>query len=193
MSSFSFPPFTPLSIRPVKPITSLAVLRIRDVYLGSRILIFIHPGFRISDLGSRIQNSNKYHKIENYFIFELVKKKNLGQFTKNYRAFYPMSVGSQKYGFGIRDPEKIYSGSRSQGSKRHRIPGPDPQHWSLELAPPQTTRWLKWSRHLNIIYHTERRNTKKKKRGSHYRCLNWRRAAIRVPNRSILLTFVPQE
>jgi hypothetical protein len=25
-------------------------------------------------------------------------------------------------GFGIRDPEKIYSGSRIQGSKRHRIP-----------------------------------------------------------------------
>jgi hypothetical protein len=32
-----------------------AVLRIRNVYLGSRILIFTHPGFRISDPGSRIQ------------------------------------------------------------------------------------------------------------------------------------------
>ncbi len=38
-------------------------------------------------------------------------------------------------GFGIRDPgseiqdpEKTYSGSRIQGSKRHRIPDPDPQH-----------------------------------------------------------------
>jgi hypothetical protein len=29
--------------------------------------------------------------------------------------------------FEIRDPEKTYSGSRIQGSKRHRIP--DPQHW----------------------------------------------------------------
>jgi hypothetical protein len=29
----------------------------------------------------------------------------------------------------IRDPEKTYSGSRIQGSKRHRIPDPDPQHW----------------------------------------------------------------
>jgi hypothetical protein len=28
----------------------------------------------------------------------------------------------------IRDPEKTYSGSRIQGSKRHRIPDPDPQH-----------------------------------------------------------------
>ncbi len=29
----------------------------------------------------------------------------------------------------IRYPEKTYSGSRIQGSKRHRIPDPDPQHW----------------------------------------------------------------
>jgi hypothetical protein len=33
-------------------------------------------------------------------------------------------------GFEIRDPEKTYSGSRIQGSKRHRIP--DPQHWNLQ-------------------------------------------------------------
>ncbi len=32
-----------------------AVLRIRDVYPGSRILIFTHPGSRISDPGCRIQ------------------------------------------------------------------------------------------------------------------------------------------
>jgi hypothetical protein len=42
-----------------------------------------------------------------------------------------LSLSSQKYGFGIRDPgseirdpEKTYSGSRIQGSKRHRIPDP---------------------------------------------------------------------
>ena len=34
-------------------------------------------------------------------------------------------------GLGIRDPDKTYSESRIrvQGSKRHRIPDPDPQHW----------------------------------------------------------------
>jgi hypothetical protein len=62
---------------------------------GSRILIFTRPGSRmlipdpgslISDPGSK--NSNKFHKIENYFIFEMLKKKNLGQFSKNYRTFY---------------------------------------------------------------------------------------------------------
>ncbi len=36
-------------------------------------------------------------------------------------------------GSEIQDPEKIYSGSRIQiqGSKRHRIPDPDLQHWCL--------------------------------------------------------------
>jgi hypothetical protein len=32
------------------------VWRIRDVYPGSRILIFTHPGSRIPDLGSRISD-----------------------------------------------------------------------------------------------------------------------------------------
>jgi hypothetical protein len=39
-----------------------------------------------------------------------------------------MGLGSE-----IRDPEKTYSGSRIQGSKRHRIPNPDPQHWITDL------------------------------------------------------------
>jgi hypothetical protein len=39
------------------PISKRAVLRIRDAYPGSRILIFTHPGSRISDPGSK--NSNK--------------------------------------------------------------------------------------------------------------------------------------
>jgi hypothetical protein len=34
----------------------------------------------------------------------------------------------------IRNPEKTYFGSRIQGSKRHRIPDPDPQHcmWGMD-------------------------------------------------------------
>jgi hypothetical protein len=32
--------------------------------------------------------------------------------------------------FGIRDPEKIHSGSRILGVKKHRIPDPDKQHCS---------------------------------------------------------------
>ncbi len=37
-------------------LTVFPVWRIRDVYPGSRILIFTHPGSRISDPGSRIPN-----------------------------------------------------------------------------------------------------------------------------------------
>ncbi len=66
------------------------------------------PGSRIPDLGSRISDpkkgtkvegeklvvlsffrSHKYHKIENYSIFELEKKKN--QITKNYSTFCPQN------------------------------------------------------------------------------------------------------
>jgi hypothetical protein len=38
------------------------VLRIRDVYPGSRILIFTHPGSRILDPGSK--NSNKRERLK---------------------------------------------------------------------------------------------------------------------------------
>jgi hypothetical protein len=63
----------------------------------------------------------------------------MGQFSKNYysenchQALKNMGLGS-----GIRDPEKTYSGSRIEGSKRHRIP--DPEHWFQQSAgatPPQ--------------------------------------------------------
>ncbi len=85
------------------------MLRIRDVYPGSRIQIFIHPGSgsripdpgsripdlgsRIPDLGSRIQK----HQLKNFL-------------PKN------LSLRSQKYGFRIRDPR---SGIREK-------PIPDP-------------------------------------------------------------------
>jgi hypothetical protein len=64
-------------------------------------------------------------------ILKMLKKK-FGLIFKYYRTFYPkkLSLSSKKYGFGIRDPEKTYSRSRIQGSKRHRIPDPDLQHWS---------------------------------------------------------------
>ncbi len=41
-----------------------AVLRIRDVYPGSRILIFTHPGSRIPDLGSRIQKQQQKREVK---------------------------------------------------------------------------------------------------------------------------------
>jgi hypothetical protein len=69
-------------------------MRIRDVYFGSRILIYTHSGSPILDLGSRIQKQHQKrgvkkiccqtffcsHKIENYFIFLNDEEINLGQF-----------------------------------------------------------------------------------------------------------------
>jgi hypothetical protein len=66
-------------------VSFLAVLRMRDVYPGSRILIFIHPGSRIQKQQQKRGVKKKLVVIpffvatnftnENYFIFEMLKKK----------------------------------------------------------------------------------------------------------------------
>ena len=55
-----------------------------------------------------------------------------------------MALGSE-----IRDPEKTYTGSRIQGSKRHRIPDPDPQHWFKEESKKQYSRI--WSQFRDFV------------------------------------------
>jgi hypothetical protein len=102
------------------------VLRIWDVYLGSRILILSipDPASLIPDPKQHQKGEGKnffcptmYHKIVNNFIFEH-KKFFKSQNNKHCNTLYPKFVISyQKYGFGIRDPEKPYSGSRVQGHK----------------------------------------------------------------------------
>ncbi len=84
---------------------------------------------RIPDFGSQnLFCSHKFHKIVNYFIFEMLKTKMWANFQRIIELFtQKLSLISQKYEFGIRDPEKTYSGSRIHGLKKHRIP--DPQHW----------------------------------------------------------------
>jgi hypothetical protein len=68
-------------------------------------------------------------KIEYYFIFEMPKKKIWANF-KELLKFLPkkFSLCSQIYGFGIQDPRSGKNLFRIQGSKRHWIPDPDPQH-----------------------------------------------------------------
>ncbi len=100
---------------------------------GSWFLPILDPGSRIQ---KREQNrdvkincchtffcSHKFHKIVNYFIFEMPKKKKFGPISKELQNFVPkkLSLSSQKYGFGIRDPEKTYSGSRGQKGIGSRI------------------------------------------------------------------------
>ncbi len=95
------------------------LLRIRDLYLyPSRIP---DPGSRISDPGSKNSNifcNQKFHKIVNYFIFEMMKKKIWANFQRIIELFtQKLSLSFQKYGFGIRDPGNTFSRSRIQGSK----------------------------------------------------------------------------
>jgi hypothetical protein len=114
-----------------------SALRIRDVYIGSRILIFTHPGSRIQKQqqkrGVKICcNRHKFNKIVNYFIFEMLKKKIRASFQRFIELFTQKFVtkllkiwvwdpGSEIRKEPIPDP-----GSGCRGPKRHRIP--DPQH-----------------------------------------------------------------
>ncbi len=108
------------------------------------ILIFVHLGSRISAPGSKNSNkrgkwkkiccptffcSNKYHKIENYFIFELVRKKiwpNLQRIIK----LYTQKIVIKFSKILVWDPGsgKTYSGFRILGSK-----APDPGSGSAKL------------------------------------------------------------
>jgi hypothetical protein len=107
----------------------------------------------IPDLWSRIHKNSKRryewkinllfylfcsHNITKFKIILVLNwwRKKFGRIYKDLHNFLPqkLSLSSQKYGFEIRDPwpeirdpEKTYSVSEIQGSKRHRIP--DPQHW----------------------------------------------------------------
>ncbi len=110
------------------------MLRIRDVYPGSQIL-----NLSILDLGSRIQKEQQKKGVRKFFftyriffvatiktklkiiLFLNWLRKNLGQFTKNYRTFYPKNcyqllknivLGSGIWKKPISDP----------GSKMQRIP-----------------------------------------------------------------------
>jgi hypothetical protein len=119
----------------VKPITffKIALLRILDVYPGSRILIFnlsMIPDLKTATKKSGEKKfvvnlfcSHKCHKILNYFIFGMLKK-NLGQFSKNYRTFYKKFVTNLSKIRG-RDPGSEIQDSRSGiGKKLFRIPDP---------------------------------------------------------------------
>ncbi len=93
---------------------------------------------RISDPGSKNSNkrerwkkischtflcSHKFHKIVNYFGFEVLKKKIWANFHRIIELFTKKIIKkllNMVLGSGIRDPEKTYSGSRIQGSKSTR-------------------------------------------------------------------------
>ncbi len=91
---------------------------------GSWFLPIPDPGSKNSNKRERWKKldvkpfyvATKFNKIVNYFSFEVLKKKNLGQFSKNFRTFYQKNCQKAL--------QNMVFGSRIQGSKRHRIPDP---------------------------------------------------------------------
>ncbi len=116
------------------------------------------PGSRISDPGSKNRNkregwkknccqtflcSHKFHKNVNYFIFEVLKKKNWANFQRIIELLIKKIVAKLSKiwvwdpGSGIRDPGSGIRkkpipdpGSRGQKGTGSRIPDSDPQHWN---------------------------------------------------------------
>jgi hypothetical protein len=109
------------------------------------------PRSRIPDPESRIQNSNKregwkkicchnflcshkFHKIENYFSFEVLKKKICANFQRFIELFTQKIVTKLSKIWvwdprsGIRKKPIPDPGSRGQKGTGSRIPDPDPQH-----------------------------------------------------------------
>jgi hypothetical protein len=82
------------------------------------------------------------------FYFWSAEEKNLGQFSKNYRTFYPknLSLSSQKYGFGIRDP----------GIKKEPDPGSATllfsalDMWATRWLPPKRSK-IKQFKQLDVF------------------------------------------
>jgi hypothetical protein len=101
------------------------VLRIRDVYPGSRILIFTHPGSRIQKQQQKrgvkkicchtFLCSHKFHKTENYFSFEVLKKKIWANFQKI------IELSTQKI---VSKFSKIWVWDPGSGKNLFRIPDP---------------------------------------------------------------------
>jgi hypothetical protein len=117
------------------------VLRIRDVYPGSRILIFTHPG-------SRIQKQQQKRGVKkNYFSFEVLKKKIWANFQRIIELF------AQKIFTKL---SKVWVWDPGSGKNLFRIPdlgvkkAPDPGSESATLVVdpdpyphPQVISWIR--------------------------------------------------
>jgi hypothetical protein len=108
--------------------------------------------------------SQKFNKIVNYFILKCSTKKYRSIFKELLNFFLKkLSLSSQKYEFGIRVPrsgirKKTYSGSRIQGSKRHRIPDPHATlaYYFLEVRYPHKSHKIVGIRFFLLFLHDDR-------------------------------------
>ncbi len=108
------------------------MLRIRDAYPGSRFLPISDPGSKNSNKREGWKNischtflcSHKFHKIGNYFSFEVPKKKMWANFQRILElCTQKLSASSQKYGFGIRGSGKNLFRIPDPGVKKAPDPG----------------------------------------------------------------------
>jgi hypothetical protein len=102
-------------------------------FYPSRILIFTHPGSQKVVVIPFFVATN-FAKL-NIILFLKCQTKKFGPIFKELLKFLSnkLSLSSQKYGFGIRDPGSGKNLFRipDPGVKRHWIPDPDPQHGFL--------------------------------------------------------------
>ncbi len=138
----------------------------------SRILIFTHPGSQISDPGSK--NSYKregwkklvvtlFFVATNFTKYKIIlflncwRKNFWAKFKRIIELFTQKAVTKLSKIWvwdsrsGIRDPEKTYSRSRIQRSKRHQFPDPDPQHWTIgTYSTAVDSRWRQIAQQLQL-------------------------------------------
>jgi hypothetical protein len=88
-----------------RPVPLAPVLRIRDVYFGSWILIFY------------VSRSHKFHKIENHYSFEMLKKEIWANFQRIIELF------TQKI---VTKLSKIWVWDPGYGINLFQIPDPGP-------------------------------------------------------------------
>ncbi len=125
----------------------------------------------------------------------MLNKKIWAKFQRIIKLFtQKLSPSSQKYGLGIRDPEKTYSGSRIQGSKRHRIqdPGvkkariPDPQHWDKVRKNAHIYKGLYHEWIIQIPHLSDCKSTEIfKSRHQEIMSINWKNSFISTKRRQV--------
>jgi len=138
---------------------------------GSWFLPIPDPGSKNSNKRERWKKischtflcSHKFHKIVNYFSFEVLKKKIRANFQRIIILFTQkivkklLKIWSWDPGYEIRDPEKTYSGSRipDPGVKKHPIPDPGSGSATLVLGsiPASVAQWnLRGGRWSSVEY-----------------------------------------
>jgi hypothetical protein len=115
---------------------------------GSWFFPFPDPGSRIPDPKTATKErgekklvvitfyvATNFPKLLIILVWKCLRKK-FGPFFKELQKFLPkkLSISSQKYGFGIRDPEKTYSGSRIPDPVVKKAPDPGSGSATLDLS-----------------------------------------------------------